>query len=92
MTRNIPGDRCFSCLRFFRSGTTCVGGGMPMRSRANSLTAVTTRNRRTRFFTNQGDKEWPGQEHQCYAEGARPHLFRLRINPGEQLRHKKNGA
>jgi hypothetical protein len=37
---------CFSedFVFFFRSGTTCSGGGEPIRSRASALTAVTARN------------------------------------------------
>ena len=41
---------CFSFFRFVRSGTICVGGGIPTRSRANSFTAVTARNRFTFFL------------------------------------------
>jgi len=41
---------CFSRFRFVRSGTTCVGRGVPIRSRAISLTAVTARKRLGFFF------------------------------------------
>ena len=40
---------CFSGFFFF-SMTTFSGGGVPKRSRANSLTAVTARNRLDFFF------------------------------------------
>jgi hypothetical protein len=48
---------CFSFLRFLRSGTTWVGGGVPIRSRASSLTAVTARNRLI-FFLRAMQRSW----------------------------------
>jgi len=47
-------------------------------------------NRRTGNFTNSGDQEWSGQEHQPHPNGAALFFFRVGIDPGEQLRHKEN--
>ena len=51
---------CLSFVPFLRLGITRVGGGVPMRSRASSFTAVTARNRFAFFLPAIALFESPG--------------------------------